>query len=286
MRVFAAIMLLSIGLIACKGTNPESTGNENEQLRIITAGGTITEIVVGLGMEEAIIATDITSTYPSRMQELPSIGYRNQIKAEGILSLGADLILSETGYLTADVISQLKSAGIRIVELDKPKSLDQTKTLIRSLAELLEKNDEAESMLNQLTKDEEALKTFIAGTTGQPRLAFILARGPETVFLAGEETFVDEFFALAGVENVGQGFKDFIPVSPEALSKYNPEYLMFFESGLQSLGGIQGLSSINGLNQTEAYANGKVIAMDGHYVSGFGPRAAQAALELAKKVRE
>jgi iron complex transport system substrate-binding protein len=286
MRVFAAIMLLSIGLIACKGTNPESTGNENEQLRIITAGGTITEIVVGLGMEEAIIATDITSTYPSRMKELPSIGYRNQIKAEGILSLGADLILSETGYLTADVISQLKSAGIRIVELDKPKSLDQTRALIRSLAELLEKNDEADSMLNQLTNDEEALKTFIAGTTGQPRVAFILARGPETVFLAGEETFVDEFFALAGVENVGQGFKDFIPLSPEALSKYNPEYLMFFESGLQSLGGIQGLSSINGLNQTEAYANGKVIAMDGHYVSGFGPRAAQAALELAKKVRE
>ena len=61
-----------------------------------------------LGLGDRIIATDRTSTYPEKMQSLPSIGYRNQIKAEGILSLAPDIILAEEDYLSDDVLDQLK----------------------------------------------------------------------------------------------------------------------------------------------------------------------------------
>lgn len=67
-----------------------------------------------LGFGDQIIATDITSTYPASMQQLPSIGYRNQIKAEGILAQAPDLVLIEEGYLNPDVVEQLKAAQVNI----------------------------------------------------------------------------------------------------------------------------------------------------------------------------
>src|SRR5690606_35282442 len=106
--------LLSILWVACQQPKEKAEESEEAPNQYITAGGTITEIVVSLGFGEQIIATDITSTYPASMQDLPSIGYRNQIKAEGILSIGADVILAETGYLNPDVIAQLKSAQVEV----------------------------------------------------------------------------------------------------------------------------------------------------------------------------
>ena len=55
-----------------------------------------------------------------------------------------------------------------------------------------------------------------------------------------------------------------------------------FESGLKSLDGKAGLANVPGISQTPAFRNDRVVAMDGHYLLGFGPRAARAATELAR----
>jgi iron complex transport system substrate-binding protein len=238
--------------------------------------------VHALGWGDQIIATDITSTYPPQMQELPSIGYRNQIKAEGILAMGPEMIVAESGYLTPDVVQQLQSAGIAYHEFPKPTSLEGTRQLITALGALLEASEQAASIVAGLDADLDKLQEFLAGKDAKPRVGFVLTRGPETVFLAGENTFAYSIIRLAGGEPAGQGFEDFVPLTPEALSQMNPEHLLFFESGLELLGGKEGLSAVQGMSQTTAYKEGNVLALDGHYLSGFGPRVAQAALEIAE----
>src|SRR5690606_11115974 len=138
----------------------------------------------------------------------------------------------------------------------------------------------------RLEQDIQELESYKSAQPRNSKIAFVMARGPETVFLAGEETFAEELFELAGLENTAQGFDDFIPLSPEALISMNPEYLLLFESGLATLGGKDGVSSIKGITETTAYQEGNIIAMDGHYISGFGPRVGEAALELAKAIKE
>jgi iron complex transport system substrate-binding protein len=120
--IIAFVLLLVFG---CQEKRTSEQAQETRKL--ITAGGTVTEIVHELGFGDQIIATDITSTYPASMQELPSIGYRNQIKAEGILALGPNLILAEEGYMTPDVVSQLQAAGIEIKFLKKPTTIEGTR---------------------------------------------------------------------------------------------------------------------------------------------------------------
>src|SRR5690554_3046129 len=278
------LYLVPLLLAACQQPKENTETSEETLQQYITAGGTITEIVHELGLGDQIIATDITSTYPDSMQELPSIGYRNQIKAEGILSLGADVVLAEADYLSPEVIEQLKSAQVEVRVFEKPIKVEQTYQLIDELSKYLEVPERGQQLKQGLEQDIQELESYKASHPQNSKIAFVMARGPETVFLAGEKTFADELFSLAGLENTAQGFDDFVPLSPEALISMNPEYLLLFESGLATLGGKAGISNINGVTETVAYKKKNIIAMDGHYISGFGPRVGKAALELAKAV--
>ncbi|WP_291777035.1 ABC transporter substrate-binding protein [Cecembia sp.] len=281
------LSLTTLVFYSCGQSNTETAINTKEA-KIITAGGTVSEIVSALGFQNQIIATDITSTYPSDLQKLPSIGYRNQIKAEGILALGPDMVLAEKGYLTEDVTQQLLSTGIVLRFFDKPQQISETYRLISELGEFLEVQEKASQLNEALQDDEAALKAYVSENNGKgkSKVAFVMARGLETVFLAGEETFAASLIEMAGGEFAGQGFKDFIPLTPEAIVSVNPDYLLFFDSGLATIGGKEGVSQIRGIDQTSAYQKERILAFDGHYLSGFGPRVAKAALELAKSIRE
>jgi iron complex transport system substrate-binding protein len=279
------VQYLIVSFLMAFGCSSNSSKETNaKEKTIITAGGTITEIVYELGYGSSIIATDITSTYPDTMQELPSIGYRNQIKAEGILALAPDAVLIESGYLTADVVAQLESTGLEIHQFEKPKDLPGTYRSIKELAEFLGVPEKGEAISDQLRQDIKELENYTAGLSKQPKMAFVMARGQENVFVAGEGTFAESLLKLAAIESVGKGFSDFVPLTPEALVSMDPEYLLFFESSIQSLGGKEGIRHIRGIEQTKAFRKDGILAFDGLYLSGFGPRVGKAALELAKSV--
>jgi iron complex transport system substrate-binding protein len=281
-RIFT--LMLTLMVVACKAPkNQESASSESR--KIITAGGTVTEIVDALGYGDQIIATDITSTYPASMQSLPSIGYRNQIKAEGILALGPDLIFAEEGYLSEDVVNQLTSAQIEIHFFKKPIRVEETKKLITDLSAFFSAQVEGNRLIDQLQADLDGLQSYLAQNNSRPKAAFIMARGPQTVFMAGEDTFAQSIFELAGLQPLATGFRDFVPMTPEALVSMNPDFLVFFDSGIESLGGQEGLAQVKGLSETPAFKNGHILSFDGHYLSGFGPRVGKAALELAKAAR-
>jgi len=276
--------LLLLVVMACTG--PSTTQEAASSRKIITAGGTITEVVDALGHSSEIIATDITSTYPANMQDLPSIGYRNQIKAEGILALGPDLVLIEEGYLTPDVVAQLKAAQVNIQVFAKPKTVEGTKKLVSELATFFEEPERGKEIIAAIDADIAELNKYLASQESTPKAIFVMARGPETVFIAGDKTFASEMFSLAKIEGTATGFDEFTPLTPESLVTMNPEYLVFFDSGVQSLGGTDGVATIQGIDQTPAFKNGHIVALDGQYLSGFGPRVGKAALELAKAVRQ
>ena len=61
---------------------------------------------------------------------------------------------------------------------------------------------------------------------------------------------------------------------------------VLIDSGLKSIGGIQGLLKVPGLAQTPAGRNQRVVAMDGLCLSGFGPRRGRAALALFRGIYE
>ena len=280
MKANFLFLLFIIGACSSPQQNQES-----ESKKIITAGGTVTEIVNELGFGASIIATDITSTFPESMKSLPSIGYRNQIKTEGILSLSPDMILAEEDYLSPDVVAQLKSTGVEIRFFEKPTTVDGTIQLITELSTYLDAKEQGESIISKLKSDLDQLETYLAqNQADKPSMLFIMARGEDMIFVGGDETFAPSIISLSGLESPLLGFKDFIPLTPEALTKFNPDYILLFDSGLASLGGKEGLRKIRGIEQTTAFQKDQILAYDGLLLSGFGPRVAEIALEIAKAV--
>src|SRR5690606_33860565 len=119
-----------------------------------------------------------------------------------------------------------------------------------------------------------------------PKVLFIYARGTGTMMVAGKDTQVGKMIELAGGVNAVNDFADFKPLTAEALVAANPDVILLFDSGLSSLGGIDGLWEVQGNKQTNAGKNRKVIEMDGQFLTGFSQRLGKALEELGKKIHK
>ncbi|GAB3830485.1 heme/hemin ABC transporter substrate-binding protein [Pontibacter rugosus] len=285
---------LSIAIFACTpGTQEQAVAADTQtvtvpdtksNIKIATLGGTITEIVCALDYCDNIVATDRTSTYPAHMQQLPSLGYRNNVKAEGVISTGADLVLAEADYLPEAVTEQLNSTGITQHYFQNKLSKESTQAMISDIGKLLGKEEKAQELVVEIENDFNQLNAMLAHVQARPKVLFVYARGQGTLSIGGKGTFAETMINMAGGQLAVPQIEDFKPLTAEAVVAANPDYVLLFDSGLQSIGGEEGLLAVPGIKETNAGKNRKIIAMDGHYLSGFGPRVGKAALELAQKL--
>lgn len=256
--------------------------NAGKSLRIVSANGTLSEIIVGLGLESQLVGVDVTSTYPASLEKLPKIGHNRSIAAEGIIALNPDVIVyTDQSMISPAVVKQLTSTGKKVVEFKHEYSKEGAIKLIREVGAYFNAKPAAEKMVKTLEAD----LNKIPKNTSSKKLLFIYARGTGTLMVSGTGTSPDKMFTLAGYKNAVQGFTDFKPLTSESLVAANPDVLVLFSSGLESLDGIDGLLKVPGIALTNAGKNRKVITMDGQLLTGFGPRLGKAALELYQKVK-
>ncbi|MDF9796186.1 iron complex transport system substrate-binding protein [Catalinimonas alkaloidigena] len=269
---------------ASKSADAPQATEANKSERIITIGGTITEITCALGACDQIVATDRTSTYPPEMQSLPSLGYRNGIKAEGIIAQNPTLILAEAAYMSPDIYTQLESAGIPFHTFENKTNTASTFTMIQEIGKVLGKEEKAKVLNEELEIALQKTDSLLAQTTEEPKVLFVYARGHGTLSICGKETFAETIISLAGGTLAVPEVEGYKPLTPEALIKANPDFILFFNSGLESLGGIEGALEIQGVMQTNAGKNKNIIAMDGLLLSGFSSRLGKASYNLAQLI--
>lgn len=285
MKKLTALFLIVTAMMSCNSKKEqESTPVETAQVkeRIISLNGAITETLVALGEKENIIAVDVTSTYPEDIKTTAQdLGHTSKISIESIMALKPTIIYATEKDLNDDFKSQLEKTKIRLEVIKQEFSLEGTKTLIKTVAQSLN-NENYQPLLDKIDQDLQDLPSF----KNKPKVLFIYARGAATLLVAGDKTPVNSIVNIAGAQNAVTEFEDFKPLTPESLLNSNPDYILMFTTGLQSMGGIDGVLKIDGINKTNAGKNKKVIAMDGLLLSGFGPRVGQAAKELNQLLSE
>ncbi|MCF0051297.1 ABC transporter substrate-binding protein [Dyadobacter sp. LJ53] len=250
--------------------------------RIVSANGTLSEILCGLGLENQLVGVDVTSTYPASLEKIPKIGHNRTIAAEGILTLNPDVIIyTDQSLLLPTVVKQLSSSGKKVVEFKHEYSNEGAIKLIREVGAYFNAKPQAEKLVKSLQAD----LTKVKPDAAPKKLLFIYARGTGTLMVSGTGTSIDKMFTLAGHKNAVNGFTEYKPLTAESLITANPDVLVLFSSGLESLQGMDGLLKVPGVANTNAGKNRKVISMDGQLLTGFGPRLGKAALELSQKVK-
>lgn len=247
--------------------------------KIITAGSAMTETVCALGLCDKIVASDRTSTYPAEIQKLPTIGYRSSIGAEGIISLQPTLLIAEKDYVEATVLTQVQTAGIKVLIIDRVYTLEGTKDLIQKISTELNKKAEGEKIIKKIEGELKEAQAVVKKSKVNPKVLCVYNRGASSVSAAGTNTF-SEILPFVGATSAVTGIEGYKPLNAEALMASNPDYILMFESGVQSLGGIDGVIKIPGVEQTTAGKKKQVIVMDGIKLSNFGPRLGEAVKEL------
>ncbi|MCW5911085.1 MAG: ABC transporter substrate-binding protein [Cyclobacteriaceae bacterium] len=251
--------------------------------RIITAGSAITETVCALGDCSKIVASDRTSLYPAEIQKLPSIGYRTSISAEGIISLRPTLFIVELDYVKSEVIEHIKSAGISVLAIERTFSFEGTKDLVQKIAAVLNRQEEGKKLVAKIEGELADAKKIVGQSGTTPRVLCVFNRDKSALNLAGANTF-SEILKYAGAVPAVTGVEGYKPLSTETLLTSRADFLLMFESGVQALGGIEGVLAIPGVQQLPAGKKKQVIAMDGIRLSNFGPRLGEAVKELATQL--
>lgn len=284
-NLIAAVALISV-MASCNSKNGKDTGGAGlpDSTKIVSLNGSVSEVLAGLGLEKNIVGTDITSNYPESLKSKPKVGHNKNINAEGVMALQPDLIIGIKKEITPALVAQFKAAGVKLLLVDQEYSVAGTKNLIHILADSLHQVAKGDSIINVLEGDLKKVKPA-QDQVKKPKVLFIYARGTGTMMVGGTGTQVDKAIQLAGGVNAVTAFADYKPLTAEALVEANPDVILLFDSGLQSLGGAAGLAKVQGVKETNAGKNNKIITMDGELLSSFGPRLGIAIQELASKIQ-
>lgn len=237
--------------------------------RIVSAGASVTDLLVELGAQSQIVGIDATSQLQEK--DMPSVGYHRQLAAEGVLSLSPDLLIGSEEMGPAPVLSTLRDAGVQVVTLSSTPTVATLKQRIHTLAELTATQANAEPLINAMDDQLAKLETRAsASNTSTLNGLFLLVHQGRPASVAGADTTPNTLIELLGATNpAAESVTSYEPLSPEALLGFNPDFILVMQRSLDQLGGMQGLANaVPLLSSTRAYKNNRIIAVDGRVLVG------------------
>ncbi|MDF7669742.1 ABC transporter substrate-binding protein [Orbaceae bacterium ESL0721] len=273
MKKYLLILFLGICFSAQAAASPPHE-------RIITAGGSLTEIVYQLGLGDKVVGVDQSSTYPEAVKKVKSIGYWSTLSSEGILSLNPTMLITWQEAKPVNTIKQLQKAGIRVIQLDRvPATPTQLVTNIKTIAHAFNLDMEGEKLATAITSKLDAVTKKVAKEQNHPNVLFLFSMFGGPAEAAGRGTVADSLITLAGGKNV-VNHKNYQIISAESFIVSDPDVIVLTTQGLDSLGGMEQLGKIQGLNQTKAWKNGRIVTFDQAILLGMGPRVGEAVAGL------
>lgn len=278
-----AVLAAFAALLLAAAPGAVSAG-EHDTSRIVSAGGSITEIIYALGEESHLVGVDSTSLHPAAaLADNPNVGYLRQLAPEGILSLAPTLILAEGDAGPPTTLDVLTASGVPVVKFDTPWTPAGAIEKIRGVAKILEAEEKGEAIVAALESDLDAAARAAAAMPRKPRVLFVLSHQGDRLLAAGAQTAAAAMIDLAGGVNALSGFNGYKPVSAEAVLEADPEVVVTMRTGQHQLS-ADVLFANAALRDSRAAKAGRLVSIDGLYLLGFGPRLGKAMRELAEAI--
>ncbi|MEN5163601.1 helical backbone metal receptor [Achromobacter kerstersii] len=251
-----------------------------EPSRVVTLGGSVTEIVYGLGQGDRLVGDDQSSLYPEAATKLPRVGYYRAVPVEGVLSLKPDLVLASEQAGPPEALKRLAGVGVRVITVSDAPSVDSLKSRIRAIAGALGVAAAGERMVEDVTQ-ELARAEAIPATRARALLLINRTGSPQG---AGRDTAANEVMQLAGLDNVLHDQQGYKPLSAEAMGALAPDLIVVTQASLEAGGGMEKFLSLPGIASTQAAAKRRVVVMDDLLILGMGPRLPLALTQLKQEV--
>jgi iron complex transport system substrate-binding protein len=229
---FALIFFTALSLVGCKkpaivSVLTEAGVTEAPSLRVISGAPSVTEIIVGLGAADCLVAIDRWSANVDGVPAgLPRIDFFYP-DIEALIALHPDVIIISGG---ADLAQRLASqpvfrdGGCTVVDVPLADSIDAIYGDIRRIADLLGVSDTGAG--------ERLIAEMQAGLARHDRAAYppvsvyFEISPPPSVVTFGADTFLDDLVTLAGGRNIFADRTGIVFPSDEAIIRRNPAVIL------------------------------------------------------------
>lgn len=273
---------LAFSLLGCalSLSSPSAMAGE----RIVSIGPATTELILALGGEQSLVATDVSSPEP---RGVPKVGYHRALAAEGILSLSPTLVVGSDEMGPNSTLDQLRRANVKVEVMATAPTLANLNERIDTLAHLL--GDQAAG--SKLKEEIAAQSDTLAAQAKQNKplkVAFLLLHKGQPTSIAGGNTTASALVTLAGGVNPVAGLHDYKPVSTESLIELQPDLVLVSGRDWQQYQDLDAvLSQVPALSATPAGKNKAIHAIDGHALQGgLSLRSLQQANQIAQWIKQ
>lgn len=282
LRLLGALAL-SIAAASGPGTAELLIGRAFAQApeRIVASGGVITEVVYALGQQDKLVGVDSTSQFPAQaLKDKADIGYVRALSAEGILSLKPTRVIAIEGSGPPGAVALVKEAGVRLDYVTDDTSPEGVVGKIEQIGRLVGAAEPAKVLAARTRAGFDQLASLREALPTRRRVLFVLSLQNGRTLVGGRNSTADAIIKLAGGINVADAIEGFKPMGDEAIMAAAPDIIVMMNNGGDHLTTPEQLFALPAFSRTPAAARRNLVAMDGLYLLGFGPRTPAAARDL------
>ena len=291
LATFVMAMVIFVGCSSKPTTMQDREGNEfnvpAEINTIISTAPSNTEVLVGLGLADKLVAVDKYSADVEGISEdLPKIDFRNP-DAEAIIALNPDIVIA-SGHNKAgdeDPFALIKEAGIPVAYIPSSYSIEGIYGDIEFIASLTDTEKEGKELVNSMKKEVDAIKAIGDTIQDKKNVYFEIGAG-SGLYTFGNETFLNEMIETIGATNIFGEENSWITVTPEAVIDANPDVILANTPGTNEAGltAVEDIVSREGWDTITAVKNGDVYQIDKNSSSRGSQNIIKALKEMAKAV--
>lgn len=246
--------------------------------KVVSLAPANTEIICGVDGINLLVGRSDYCNYPAEVSKVDSIGDYYAPNTEKIIGLKPDLVFAAE-YMDDSVRSQLENAGIKVFIL-KAAGVDDTVQDILKVAQILNKNDKASALVEEMETERAALKEVCKKAETKRSVFIDLGE----YFSAGDGSLMDSMLQEINAKNIAAGTGDNVPqLSTEQIIKANPDVYISFFSTADEIKAVPGFDAINAVKNNAVTAFG-MVSTEGDMMQRSGPRIVKGMQELAKVV--
>jgi len=248
--IFIIYVFLVLCFCALKGY-----ARQNYIKRIISLGPAITEQLYLLGAENNLVANTVYCTRPTEAQNKEKIGTVIEVNLEKIVSLKPDLVIA-TSLSNPKQIQKLENLGIRVLKLPLAENFQQICKQFLELGKVVKKEKEAQEIIKKSKKEVDDIYKTIKNL---PKPKVIVQVGTNPLWVATQNSFVNDFIKFAGGINIGPYNNGLY--SREKIIKDNPDIIIIITMGIA---GKQEKEIWQKYKTINAVKNNKIYIMDSY----------------------
>lgn len=283
------VILVMTTLVSCNNTTATMTDREGNSFKlpkkintIISTAPSNTEILVGLGLSDKLVAIDKYSTDVEGINKnLPKIDFKNP-DAETIVALKPDIIIASGHNKTGnqDPFAAVKEAGIEVVYIPTSSSIEDLYKDIDFISKITGTESKGDEMITNMKNEINSIKKIGDSIVDKKNIYFEIG-STSALYSFGNNTFLNEMIEIAGGKNIFANENSWISPSAEAIVKANPDVILTNEPIENA---VDAIKTREGFKDVKAVKENNVFAIDNNSSSRPSQNIIKALKQIAKAI--